>query len=333
MSNTLDKNHELDALLTRINEYLKVAEVSQPEPPSSRFPLILLVGAPRSGTTLFMQWLQATGHVAVPTNLLSRFYAAPAFGLMLQKLLTDARYQYRDELALPDHFQSGFGSEYGKTSGLLGHNSFFYFWRQFFPLRGSSPIDPANLDKVDANGFKRAINQIAAEVDTPVAMKAYLAQYNLRLIHRILGNVLFVHITRNPVETMRSLLEARKSILGDEGIWWGCRPPGSERLDGLEPAQQVAGQIAFTDRSIEVELEEIPSACSMQISYDALCQSPAEIWSALKCKVIELTPDCQAKAIMEHADYKGPERFTPSRKMDLQEISYLRMAWETVSRL
>lgn len=333
MSNAFNKNPDLDALLARMNEYLKVAEKSLPEPPSSRFPLILLVGAPRSGTTLFMQWLQATGHVAVPTNLLSRFYAAPAFGLMLQKMLTDSRYQYRDEMALPDHVQSGFESDYGKTTGLLGHNSFFYFWRQFFPLRGSAPIDPVDLEKVDAVGFKRAINQIAAEVDIPFAMKAYLAQYNLRLIHRILGNVLFVHITRNPVETMRSLLEARKFVHGDERIWWGCRPPGSERLDGLEPEQQVAGQIAFTDRSIEAELAEIPAVYSMQISYEALCQSPPEIWSALKYKVSELTPDPRGKALLDQAEYKGPERFTTSRKMDQEEISRLSLAWDTVSRL
>lgn len=333
MSHTFDKNLELDELLARMNAYLRAAEDTLPEAVPSRFPLILLVGAPRSGTTLFMQWLQSTGHVTVPTNLLSRFYAAPVFGLMLQKLLTDPRYRYRDEMDLPDHGQFGFGSEYGKTSGLLGHNSFFYFWRQFFPLRGSAPIDPEDMNRIDASGFRRAVNRLAAEVDTPVAMKAYLAQYNLELLYRILGNVLFVHITRNPLETMRSLLEARTSIHGDASVWWGCRPPGSERLDGLSPTQQVAGQITFTDGSIQAELAAIPSARSMRISYDALCEAPAGIWEALKRKVSALTSDPKALEFLLRAEYAGPERFTPSRKMDPAEAARLREDWDMVSRL
>jgi len=42
------------------------------------------VGALRSGTTLFMQWLANTGVFSYPTNILSQFFGAPVIGAKIQ---------------------------------------------------------------------------------------------------------------------------------------------------------------------------------------------------------------------------------------------------------
>ena len=46
------------------------------------------MGNPRSGTTLFIQWLGISGYLAYPTNLLSRFYGVPCIGAKIQLMLT-----------------------------------------------------------------------------------------------------------------------------------------------------------------------------------------------------------------------------------------------------
>ncbi len=310
-----EKNSDLDTLLVRINDYLRQAEQSQPEPPAPEYPLILLVGAPRSGTTLFMQWLCSTRHVAVPTNLISRFFSAPAFGVMLQRLLSDRRYRYRDEFDdLPTEPLQAFGSDLGKTKGILGHNSFFYFWRQFFPLAEPAPIPDNDLHRVDGKGLVRAIGRFANEVEAPLAMKGYLVQYHLGLLEKLLDRVLFVHIIRDPLDTMRSLLEVRKSLYGDEGKWWGCRPPGCDIFMGQAPAIQVAGQIALTQRSIRSELARMPDAKHIEISYELLCDSPAQVWSELRNKISAQTVNGEKAKAMMAAEYHGPQNFRRSRQ-------------------
>ena len=75
------KNTELESLLGRLNAALAIADRQSSAPARLEHPVIILAGALRSGTTLFMQWLQASGRILVPSNLISRFYASPWIGL------------------------------------------------------------------------------------------------------------------------------------------------------------------------------------------------------------------------------------------------------------
>jgi LPS sulfotransferase NodH len=326
-----EKNQELERLLARINEVLRAARPNLPEPPPSRFPLILLVGAPRTGTTLFMQWLQESGRIGVPTNLISRFYAAPAFGLMVQRLLFDPRYRYRSELDLESASSERFASDLGKTAGPLGHNSFFYFWRQYFPLTESARLADDELEKVDGPGLKRAIDSFAAELGTPLAMKGYLVQFHLRLLEAVLGRVLFVHLTREPVAVIHSILAARRRAVGREDRWWGCRPPGAAALAGREPVDQVAGQLALTQRSIRAELVEIPSAKQLEVSYEELCDRPSGVWELLRSRIVAQSENPQAAEEALGADYPGPASFRRSVRT-IPDRESLAQAWEAFSR-
>jgi len=58
-------------------------------------PVLFVIGAPRSGTTLSTQILANSGAFGYPTNLLSRFYAAPYIGTLVQKLATDPGYDFK----------------------------------------------------------------------------------------------------------------------------------------------------------------------------------------------------------------------------------------------
>ena len=78
----------LEELLDRVNclfEEAELREISQMTQP--KLPVLLIVGNPRSGTTLLYQWLAATGLFAYPSNIMSRFYRAPYIGGLLHKIL------------------------------------------------------------------------------------------------------------------------------------------------------------------------------------------------------------------------------------------------------
>ena len=130
------RNARLEGLLTTLNGLLACSEEAALEHFSSfkHHPVVFVMGPHRSGTTLFMQWLANTGVVGYPTNLLSRFFGAPVIGAQIQLLLTDPRYDFRNEI-LEFNSAISFDSEIGKTRGALSPNEFWHFWRRFLPFR------------------------------------------------------------------------------------------------------------------------------------------------------------------------------------------------------
>ena len=80
------RNENLERLLKEINDILGPVEdriLQRYKMP--KYPVIFIVGAPRCGSTLIMQWLAKTDRFAYPTNLLSRFYEAPYIGAKILK--------------------------------------------------------------------------------------------------------------------------------------------------------------------------------------------------------------------------------------------------------
>jgi hypothetical protein len=277
---TFARNDALEELLGELNAALSAAEHTLTLPSVPSLPIIFVVGPPRSGTTLVTQWLAASGQFAWPTNLLSRFYAAPYLGARIQQLLTDPRFNYRDEL-VSDCIGKPFESELGKTRGLLQPNEFWYFWRRFFPLQWPEPLSAEHLAQIDGQGFVAGLAAIEAASGKPFAAKAMLLQYNLTLLAELLPTSIFLHVHRNLIDNGLSILRARERFWGNDRQWYSARPPGTEDLLELDPYEQVAGQIVYTHHSINHESQALPELRSLRIDYEAFCVDTGPTWSAL----------------------------------------------------
>jgi len=323
-----DKNAKLEGLLSRLNAVLGEAEASIDSAGDMAHPLIIVVGAPRSGTTFMMQWLGSVGSVVIPTNLMSRFYKAPEVGLMVQKLLTDPKYQYRDEIPIVAEPPKEFRSDLGKTAGMLNHNSFFYFWRQFIDGLGLAAMSAEQRREFDGEGLRAAVSQIVAEAGKPFAIKGLLIQYDLDLIASFLRKVLIIHIVRDPVANMRSLLKARESVHGTKTKWWSTRPPGSEKIMALDPALQVAWQVRLCNEHIARQLGNLSHGESLPVEYEELCSNPAAVWQRI-AGGLEVLGEEKGSV----ASYRGATSFKPSKGVGLasEEIERLQEAWESVT--
>ena len=211
------RNMGLEALLKDINASLWISEqLALADLQAPRFPLVFVMGPLRSGTTLFMQWLANSGLVAYPTNLLSRFYQAPIIGAKIQLLLTDPRYNFRDELG---EFvqQAEYRSENGKTKGVLAPNEFWYFWRRFLAEPGRDAWTDEELrQSMDTRTMLAELAGMVEVFQKPFAAKGLLFNYNIPFLNSVLDKVVFVQIKRDPVTNVASVLEARKRQLGSE---------------------------------------------------------------------------------------------------------------------
>lgn len=278
-------------------------------------PLILVMGPLRSGTTLMTQWLANTGLMAYPTNLLSRFFRAPIVGAKIQLLLTDPRFNFRDELGEFAQ-QAEYLSENGKTKGVLAPNEFWYFWRRFLAEPRRDVWTDAELKKsMDFSTMLAELRGMIEVFNKPFAAKGMLFNYNIPCLNSVIDRVVFVQVKRDPLTNVASALDARRRQLGDERHWYSFDIPEKESLRELEPVAQVAGQIHYINQAIERGLQSVEESRKMTVQYEDFCANPKAVFDTLVHKLG--WQDCH---------YTGAERFDVSRQITPEQSAVIASA-------
>ncbi len=315
------RNELLENLLAELSIDLQPSEnklISQYQHlEAMEYPLILVIGPLRSGTTLFMQWLANTGLFAYPTNLLSRFYQAPIIGAKIQLLFTDPRYNFRNEL---DEFlqQVEYESDNGKTRGILAPNEFWYFWRRFLtePTRDVWTDDEL-WQSMDTQTMLAELKGMMGVFQKPFAAKGMLFNYNIPFLDSIFDKVIFVQIKRDPVTNIASILEARKRQLGSETAWYSFKIPEYFHLKDLDPVNQSAGQLYYINKAITQGISMVAESRKLVVQYEDFCQNPCHVFNQLVA-LLGITDNDKA--------YCGPLRFTLTRCADIQNKATIEKA-------
>jgi len=300
------RNNSLEEFLTEINNDLwcteeKLLNLEEPE-----YPLIFVMGPLRSGSTLMTQWLANLGF-AYPTNLMSRFYKTPIIASKIQLLLTDERYNYRNELR---DFNSGidFSSENGKTKGALAPNEFWYFWRRFLPFEELDYLPTEELlNKVDIDTLKAEFAGIVDVFEKPFALKAMILNYNIDFLDKIFDKAIFIYTKRDPLTNIESALKAREKQLGSIDEWYSFKIPEYGELKKLNPYEQVAGQIYYINKAIETGLEKVAEHKKITVDYEEFCENPEKFYDELKDKL-----NTQGYELKD--EYDGAAKFNITRK-------------------
>jgi len=305
------RNELLEKLLAELGDDLQPSEkllLSRCGRTEMKFPLILVMGPLRSGTTLFTQWLANTGLVAYPTNLLSRFYQAPIIGAKIQLLLTDPRYNFRDELG---EFvqQTEFKSENGKTKGVLAPNEFWYFWRRFLSESGRDVWSDDELrQSMDTQTMQGELAGMMDVFQKPFAAKGMLFNYNIPFLDSVLDKVLFVQIKRDPVTNVSSVLDARRRQLGSEAAWYSFKIPEYEDMKDLDAVTQSAGQVYHIDKAVTRGMARVDESRKLVVQYEDFCRDPEQVFAQLVRK-LDLSDN----------EYNGTAQFKVTRSDDLPE--------------
>jgi len=278
------RNILLESMLQGLNHDLNIAESMAMEPYCSKamnYPLILVMGPLRSGTTLFTQWLANTGLVAYPTNLLSRFYQAPIIGAKIQLLLTDPKYNFRDELGEFAQ-QAVYQSENGKTKGVLAPNEFWYFWRRFLAESSRDVWSDDELrQSMDVQTMKAELIGMMDVFQKPFAAKGMLFNYNIPFLDSVLDKVVFVHIQRDIAANAESVLQARERQLGSREIWYSFDIPEKEALMKLSPEEQAVGQVNCINRAVAAGLQGVAEHRKLSVQYEDFCADPKSFYERL----------------------------------------------------
>ncbi len=306
------RNPQLEFLLTSLNGSLNCAEekiLDNSSALGADYPLIFIMGPLRSGTTLFTQWLASSSLVAYPTNLLSRFYGAPAIGAQIQLLLTDPRFNFRNEI-LDFNSTLSFKSENGKTQGALAPNEFWYFWRRFFPFKELDWLPDEELFRVvDQQKLVGELTTLTRIFGKPFALKGMILNYNIPFLDMIFEKALFIQLKRDPVTNVSSILDARKLQLGNEKEWYSFKIPEYPQLKNLDPVTQSAGQVHYINTAVNKGMKTVNESRKLVVEYEAFCENPRCVHEELLLKL---------GFNENNKDYCGPEQFSKSRNSDAQ---------------
>lgn len=230
-----------------------------------KLPVVMVIGAPRSGTTLTGQILAACGSFGYISNFVARFWRAPAVGTRIER-----------SLSLWKGAEIDFASSHGVTRGWSNSHEFGYFWSSFFD-RGQEThrLSKDELGQIDAAHLRRAIASIEAEHGLPLVFKnnswcTLQADY----LAKLLPTAIFVVCRRNPLYVAQSFLKTRRERYGDERMWWSVRPSTYQSILAHPPHHQVVFQALEIEREMNELLEAVSPQRIVDARYERVCAEP-----------------------------------------------------------
>ena len=227
-------------------------------------PVVFLVGAPRSGTTLLFQLLARGLAVTYPTNAVARWFSAPLVGSLLHGPKPWSR--PRD---IP------LRSRYGGTEGPDAPHEFSWFWRYHVPAAPTDDRTPAQLDQISWGPIRRTLSAMAGMAGRPLVLKSLnWTVYHIERFARELPQARFLHIHRQPRYVVQSILRCRRERYGDERLWWTIRPRDVERWRPRDPVEQVCHQVLDIRAAIERDMARLARGRGRTIAYEELVEAP-----------------------------------------------------------
>lgn len=230
--------------------------------PPPRLPLVVVVGAPRSGTTLVAQVLIRNLPVAYLNNLTSLFPRSPiAANLLFRGQLRNHRVSYQ--------------SFYGKTRRLSGPNDGLYIWDRW--LGRDRKRVPASLSPAAREDMVRFFGAFEAALGKPVVNKNNRLVACAHLVAEALPGSRFICMRRDPLYLAQSLLLARRDIHGSLEDGYGIEDPDRAPGGGGDPIQGVCDQVLFHERLIRDQESRIGTDRFRVVSYEEFCREPARL--------------------------------------------------------
>jgi len=298
------RSNRLEDLLAEVNG--AITDILPPPYEAPHHPVVLIMGNPRSGTTLTSQWLSTLGPFAYPSNLAARFYANPYMGARIQQILADA--DQGNQMGLNQELE--FASALGKTDGALAPSEFWYFWRRFFHFGEIQKLPDDALAGADGKGFLEGLAGLEAAFGKPVVLKGMIMTWHIRYLDQLLDKVVFLNVERDEFHNAQSLYFARQRFFGDLARWYSFKPPEYDWLKDEAPLAQLAGQVVYTRKATQQGLSGVPDDRKLTFRYEDFCKDPAAIYDALRDRMAAQGYDLPAH-------YTGPKSFDATNKVKI----------------
>lgn len=211
--------------------------------PSKHQP-IFIIGAPRTGSTIFYQALTNYYQVSYINNLASFFYEHLPFGMWLSQKI----FNYQ-----PHH---NFEAKHGDTLqyGLNAPSECGAFWYRWFPQNTHHFVEADDIEVESIVAMRDEIYSIMANANQSMVFKNLNAGQRLRVLSQAFPEAKIIVIRRDPRFTINSILKARKKVGMDEHEIWSVKPKNHKDLEQYNEGEMCAGQVFYLEKQIEEDI-------------------------------------------------------------------------------
>lgn len=224
-----------------------------------RWPHVFILGAPRSGTSLFYELMVTGFRCAYFSNLAHRFYKTPlAVSRLGQRLITTHEAAYQ--------------SDYGHISGWAAPNEGGWIWQRW--LEDGPWTDERKLPDLPAREIQATLAGMSTISDAPFVNKNVMHSNRVRLLDALFPGCLFVEIHRDAKDTARSIIRAQRRDKGpkqDSDKWWSVRPSNA---GGETVLERACRQVTGVSLDIHRDCSHVGQDRLFCLDYNALCTDP-----------------------------------------------------------
>ena len=226
------------------------------------FPVVFIIGVPRSGTTLFSQLMVSTLEVGYINKFVSRFWMCPIYGLVRFKMSN-----HKEEF--------DFDSFLGSNDSSASPHEFGWFWQWWFLHQEHDQLGDKGLDQINWVELNKQIMGLAGFFQAPLIFKNLnYTNFKIPSLHSNIRNARFIWIRRDEVFVIDSILRSRVKQYGSKDIWWSIKPANYEEQLTRPPLEQVISQVTEVTDGIKDGLNLIPKEYVQIIDYSDLIESP-----------------------------------------------------------
>jgi len=271
---------------------------------------VLIIGPPRSGSTLLYQLIANAFEFSFFSNLHHLFYGSPTtcekfFGVHRRRR------------------NVGYESSYGQTSGLLAPSECGEYWYRFFP-RDPAYQDPREASPEKIEWLRASLSRFVLASGKPVLIKNLFCTLRIPQILAAFPRACFITVGRDTYANAVSILEGRLMFLGAYERWLGVPPKNIDQLRDKPPAEQVVGQI----RAIENMIRQapIPSDQITAVKYEEVCRSPQAVIDGLASFFQERRIQVNRREVALPQQFSVNEKVVADRELDMQLRAVLELS-------
>ncbi|WP_420587357.1 sulfotransferase [Ruegeria sp.] len=227
--------------------------------PQAKWPHIFILGAPRSGTSLFYELMVTQFRLAYFTNLAHRFYKTP---LAVTKLGTPFMARHKP----------AYHSDYGHISGWAAPNEGGWIWQRW--LEDGPWADESSVEKLPADEIRSTLAGMSRLSAAPFINKNVMHSNRVRLLNALFPGCLFLEVRRDAADTARSIIRAQRRNKGpqpDQQEWWSVRPSNA---GGNTDIERACRQVSGVEQDIERDCAHIGADRHLRVDYADICADP-----------------------------------------------------------
>jgi hypothetical protein len=226
-----------------------------------RYPPIFIIGAPRTGTTLFYQVLIDRYKFGYFSNFMAAFPLAPAIAAWWQRTAS-SRPAPRPE----------YTSDRGRTDGPHGPNEAGAFWYRWFPRGDNIYVPPGATPAASLAELRREVAGMSRIFRSSVVFKNVYNSMRIAPLTEATPEASFVVCRRNPLDTAQSILKNRVQTYQAKDRWWSLPPREFSEIRRHPYWEQVAEQVFYTYEQISRDAQALGADRFYDVHYEELCR-------------------------------------------------------------